>query len=348
MYDWWIGDNIDQLLKSSILSTSCGQTLPENVFLPTLTNTAGDIPTNNGVNYYKFYRNLTTNQLELMITGTKSCTGYAFPNNRASNVDANFTVFRAENTLVFETRPTDSLPDVFFENEMSFAITGGNHMGNIQNQNIGTATPAIIDTKFFNCFAFGNGVESYKILDSIVGRSFNFGNRVTSVSEQEYKTSDRFSDITYSGIYNAESNINKLNEFNLGLLNYKHLETSFGDIFIMDGRQTDVLVLQEDKISYVLADKNLLSDSTGGGAVTSVPEVLGTQIARVEKYGISFNPESYVHWGYDRFFTDVKRGVVIQMRGDGNTNDQLKVVSEMNMRTWFRDTFNNSFTIIVC
>lgn len=344
MYDWWIGDNIDQLLKSCILSTSCGQTLPENVFLPTLTNTAGDIPTNNGVNYYKFYRNLTTNQLELMITGTKSCTGVGFPNNRASNVDANFTVFRAENTLVFETRPTDSLPDVFFENEMSFAITGGNHMGNIQNQNIGTATPAIIDTKFFNCFAFGNGVESYKILDSIVGRSFNFGNRVTSVSEQEYKASDRFSDITYSGIYNAESNINKLNEFNLGLLNYKHLETSFGDIFIMDGRQTDVLVLQEDKISYVLADKNLLSDSTGGGAVTSVPEVLGTQIARVEKYGISFNPESYVHWGYDRFFTDVKRGVVIQMRGDGNTNDQLKVVSEMNMRTWFRDTFNNSFS----
>jgi hypothetical protein len=111
----------------------------------------------------------------------------------------------------------------------------------------------------------------------------------------------------------------------------------------MDGRQTDVLVLQEDKISYVLADKNLLSDSTGGGAVTSVPEVLGTQIARTEKYGISFNPESYVQWGYDRFFTDVKRGVVLQLRGNSFSNEELKVISEMNMRTWFRDTFNESF-----
>ena len=341
MYDWWVGDNIDQILKDAIVTASCGQTPSVNTFIPGLLSPT--IPTALGTNYYQFYRDPTTNELELMITGTASCWGIGFGNSRASNVEAKFTIYRAENTLIFETEPSDALPDVFFENEMSFAITNGNHMGNIQNQNIGTATPAIVDTKFFNCFAFGNGAESYKIRDSIIGRSFNFGNRVTSVSAQDYKATDRFSDITYSGVYNAESNINKLNEFNLGLLNYKNLERSFGDIFVMDGRQTDVLVLQEDKISYVLSGKNLLSDSTGGGAVTSVPEVLGTQIARTEKYGISFNPESYIQWGYDRFFTDVKRGVVIQLRGDSSSNDQLKVVSEMNMRTWFRDTFNESF-----
>jgi len=77
--------------------------------------------------------------------------------------------------------------------------------------------------------------------------------------------------------------------------------------------------------------------------VTSVPEVLGTQIARSEKYGISFNPESYVQWGYDRYFTDAKRSAVIQMKGDSYSNDQLKVVSEMGMRSWFRDLFKDSF-----
>jgi hypothetical protein len=130
----------------------------------------------------------------------------------------------------------------------------------------------------------------------------------------------------------------------LGLLNFKNLETSFGDIQILDGRETDVLTLQEDKISYVLAGKNLLSDAGAGSALTSVPEVLANQIARVEKYGISFNPESYVQWGYDRFFTDVKRGAVIQMKGDSASQDQLAVVSEANMRTWFRDEFINSFS----
>jgi hypothetical protein len=112
----------------------------------------------------------------------------------------------------------------------------------------------------------------------------------------------------------------------------------------MDGRETDILVLQEDKISYVLSSKNLISDATGGGVIASVPEVLGNQIARSEKYGISFNPESYVHWGYDRFFTDVKRGAVIQLRGNSAGSDQLIVISEMGMRTWFRDTFNESYS----
>jgi hypothetical protein len=217
-------------------------------------------------------------------------------------------------------------------------------MGNVQDQDIAGGVPAIVDTGFFNCYAFGNGVESYKIRDSIVGRSFNLGNRVTSVSAQDYKETDRFADMTYSGVYNPETNLNKLNEFNSGLLNYKNLELSFGEIYVLDGRETDVLVLQEDKISYVLAGKNLLSDSAAGGAITSVPEVLGTQIARTEKYGISFNPESYVQWGYDRFFTDAKRGAVLQLQGNSYSNEQLNVISDLNMRTWFRDIFNASFS----
>jgi hypothetical protein len=86
-----------------------------------------------------------------------------------------------------------------------------------------------------------------------------------------------------------------------------------------------------------------LSDSAAGGAITSVPEVLGTQIARTEKYGISFNPESYVQWGAYRYFTDVKRGAVIQIFGNSYSSDQLKVVSELGMRTWFRDNFIENF-----
>ena len=68
------------------------------------------------------------------------------------------------------------------------------------------------------------------------------------------------------GIFNDGSNLNKLNEFNLGLANFKGLEDIYGPIQILDGRKTDILVLQEDKISYVLSGKNLLSDAAAGGA----------------------------------------------------------------------------------
>ena len=110
----------------------------------------------------------------------------------------------------------------------------------------------------------------------------------------------------------------------------------------MHSRETDILVLQEDRITYILASKNLISDSTGGGVIASVPEILGTQIARIEEYGISYNPESFVAHGYDMFFTDVKRGAVIKLRGTSRNNDSLEIVSAMGMRSWFRDEFYES------
>jgi hypothetical protein len=335
--DWWNGDNIGALLNTGYSKdgTTNLQYIPTLGLLTSLSFFTM---------YLQFYRSPTTNALLLQLSSGKSCTGSGYPLSRRYCVTAKIEVFRAADVIIFETEPQDALPDVFFENNLSFEIdSDGNHMGNVQDQDIANGIPAIIDTQFFNCFTFGNGAESYKIRDSIIGRSFNLGERVTTVAEQDYKEADRFADITYSGNYNQETNVNRLNEFNKGLSNYKNCEASFGEIFLLDGRNTDILCLQEDKISYVLAEKNLLSDASAGGIITANPEVLGTQIARTEKYGISFNPESYVQWGYDRFFTDAKRGAVIQLKGGDSQAEQLVVISEQSMRTWFRDTFNASF-----
>lgn len=350
MYDWFIGDDIANILndgtqfvsgtgncpiQNTFISTLLSSPVtPINIFLPT-----GFPQPTTCINYYQFYRDTTTNKLSLFISGPGDC-GF-----KSSDIEGEFQIFKSDSLFVFETEPADSLPDVFFENNLSFDInTLGEHQGNIMNQNFITGSPAVVDTGFFNCYAFGNGVESYKIRDSIIGSYITLGNRVTTMLAEDYKSIRRYADITYSGVYNNESNVNKLNEFNLGLFNFKPLERSFGPIFIMDARQTDVLVLQEDKISYVLADKNLLSDAGAGGALTSTPEVLGTQIARVEKYGISFNPESYIQWGEDRYFTDVKRGAVINLKDSETGMSQLQVISDSGMSTWFRDIFNNNFT----
>ena len=238
------------------------------------------------------------------------------------------------NSMVISSSTPPNVPG----NVVITSVTVENsHLGNVQSQTL--TQPAIIDTSFFNCFTFGNGVESYKIRDSIVGAPLLLGNRVTTTSAEDYRQANRFSDITYSGIYNDESNVNKLNEFNLGLLNFKKTEESFGPIQKLFARSTDVLTLQEDKISYVLAGKNLLSDSAAGGSITSVPEVLGTQIARLEEFGISANPESFAVYGYNKYFSDQKRGALIQLTGSAYSNEQLTVISEAGMRSWFRDKF---------
>lgn len=343
---WFIGDGIAAEIIGNAVNNNGVTFLPGIGPIPSPPFSGYD-PTYDIV--YKFDRDLVTNKLILNFIGFSACNVW-IPNNRTqSSISVEFDFTSDSNYIfIFETEPTDTLPDVFFENELSFPIdANGNHLSNggfgDQSQDIALGVPAIIQTGFFNCFSFGNGAESYKIRDSIVGRDFNLGNRVTTVAAQDYKESRRFADITYSGVYNPETNVNKLNEFNYALLNYKNLELSFGAVYILDGRETDVLVLQEDRVSYVLAGKNLLSDAAAGGAITSVPEVLGTQIARTEKYGISFNPESYVQWGYDRFFTDAKRGAVLQLKGNSYSNEQIVVISEQNMRTWFRDEFIETF-----
>ena len=271
-----------------------------------------------------------------------------FTSNRKSDIEAEIIVFRADTLMVFESEPLDANPDLYYDASEIFNIEGGFHMsgtdteGGDQKQ---TATQdAIVNLNFADVYCFGNGVESYKIKDQLAAKSFQLGERTLAVSNQDYKETDRFEGLTYSGVYSSNSGTNNLNEFNLGLVNFKDLETSYGPIQKLYARKTDILTLQEDKISYVQAGKNILTDAVGGGAVTSVPQVLGQQVARIEEYGISFNPESFAVWGSEIFFTDAKRGTVLNLRGSDRTNDQLQLVSRFGMNSFFRDRFTETLT----
>ena len=252
-------------------------------------------------------------------------------------------IFTSESLMIFETEPKDISDELYYETSQCFDITTDGsgdkfHSGNTQNQT--ASQSAICDLTVFNCYAFGNGAESFRVRDRTSTKEFQIGERANAVSNQDYKNIRRFDSITYSGIHNADTNLNRLNEFNLSLGNFKDLEKTHGTIEVIDGRMTDVLVLQEDKVSYVLAGKNLLSDSVGGGDVASIPEVLGTQIARMEEYGISKNPESYARYGPARFFTDAKRGSVIQLNGSSYSDEKMLVISEKYMTDFFRDDFS--------
>ena len=347
LYEFFLNDNvIDTINAQGFAYADCDDTPPNCVFTETIIDQAvygteenmlDQVTASTGTNNLQFLR-FDNDKLQLVITGTRAC---GRRDKLNSSVEGRIIITRRSSLLVFETEPQDALPDLWYESSTSYPITAGLHTGNVQDQT-GTLS-AIVDTAFFNCFSFGNGVESYKVRDSIVGKPLELGNRTTTTSSQDFKEAHRFADLTYSGVFNDETNVNKLNEFNLGLLNFKPLEDDFGPVMKLDGRQTDILVLQEDKISYVLAGKNLISDSTGGGVISSVPQVLGTQVARSEEYGVSLNPESYAKWGYDKFFTDKKRGAVINLKGNSYGNEQLQVISNLGMNSYFRDLFITSF-----
>jgi len=347
LHDYVIGDSISFAPPAGVLYGTDDDAFSMNVIFDSTIGDYADYigsinpPVPSDKTYLiKFYKDFTNGKFYLVLAS-------GVPNtNHTAYSDATVQITAPNNLIVFETEPADGDGEKFYEGSENFQIINGFHQGSTfdgvtHNQ---TATdPAICNLGFFNCFSFGNGVESYKIDDSLTGSPMYLGSRVNAVSQQEYKQALRYASITYSGVYNAESNINKLNEFNLGLANYKDLQKSFGPIQTLFARATDILTLQEDKVSYVLQGKNLLSDAAAGGAITSIPEVLGTQIARIENFGISHNPESFASWGSEMTWTDAKRSSVLKLTGSSYTNDQLDVISDINMKVWFRDLFKNSF-----
>lgn len=346
LYDLLIGENYDPSVPSNQPGPeSSDNTTPTAEFIDTIGTTT--VPPEdfsfdacpdyiNGTTRIQYVRGAVGSSEEgrawlVFRSGNKRCNGHR------GKIYVNVVINTASNVLILETEPLDNESETFFEGHKSYPIVNGYHTADIQNQD--ASNDAIVSLDMHNCYSFGNGAESYKIGDEFATPGLTIGERVSAVSQVDYKEAHRYADITYSGIYNAETNLNNLNEFNLGLANYRTLEKSFGPINKLHGRQTDILVLQEDKISYLLAGKNLLSDSSGGGTLTSIPEVLGTQVSRIEEYGISNDTESFSSYGYDIFFTDTKRGAVINIKGGSSSSDQLNVISMYGMRSWFRDTF---------
>jgi len=188
----------------------------------------------------------------------------------------------------------------------------------------------------YNGYTFGNGLESDRIRDDFNATTLEYSPRASTVIE-DYRQIEKKSALTYSGVFKKDSSINRLNEFNLSQANFKSLDKEFGTVEKLYARDTDLIVMHENKITKVLYGKNLLSDSAGGGSIASIPEVLGTQIAFAGEWGISSNPESFAQWGNNIYFTDQRRGAVLKMTSGGIVD-----ISAKGMKSHFRDVMKDN------
>ena len=258
-----------------------------------------------------------------------------------SLLTVDFSITQVEKPVILETVPDSNDADIYHE-VATFGVTNGLHAGSAIDGSLnqtraiaGTAKKSAVVSldNVYNAFCFRNGVESDRIRDDFNAPLMKYSPRTLSTIEN-YEQESVINGLTYSGVFRGDTGTNRLNEFNLSTANFKYVDRFFGSIQKLYARDTNLIVFQEDKISTVLYGKNLLSDSTGGGAIASVPEVLGTQISFVGEYGISFNPESFATWGNDMFFTDARRGVVLTISGNN-----LGEISVQGMKDWFRDLF---------
>ena len=184
---------------------------------------------------------------------------------------------------------------------------------------------------WFNCYSFGNGVESDRIRDDFNATQMDNG-VIVSTRLADYKEENRKNGMIYSGLYNSTSGVNKLNEFNMSNKITKDINPTYGSIQRLKTRDTDIVVLAEDKILKVLSNKDALFNADGNPQLVSTDRVLGQVIPFVGDYGISQNPESLAADQYRMYFTDKQRGAVLRLSMDG-----LTPISDAGMKGWFRE-----------
>ena len=190
-----------------------------------------------------------------------------------------------------------------------------------------------------NCYAFGNGLESDRIRDDYNAPMIDNGVKA-STTFSGYRRETIGTGLIYSGLYNSKSQVNDLNQFNMSQKITKDLNPSYGSIQALKTRDTDVVVLAEDKILKVLANKDALYNADGNPQLVSSNRVLGTAIPFVGDYGISKDPQSLAWDQYRLYFTDRQRGAVLRLSRDG-----LTPISNIGMKTWFSDQLKKTISI---
>ena len=193
-----------------------------------------------------------------------------------------------------------------------------------------------IGLSYFNCFTFGNGVESNRIRDDFNQPFISNGAKASSTLQEQYKKESRKSGLIYSGIYNDTGGINNLNQFIMAEKITKDLNPTYGSVQKLFSRRISLIAFCEDRVVGITANKNALYNADGNPQLVATNAVLGDANPFVGDYGISKNPESFAKESYRAYFTDKQRGAVLRLSMDG-----LTPISDAGMKDWFKNEFKN-------
>jgi hypothetical protein len=184
----------------------------------------------------------------------------------------------------------------------------------------------------FNTIHHVNFCEGYYANDYIDSKSYNKGRKhAYNVFAKEQK---RPTTVYFSGPYLPSSNVNGLSEFNLIDLPFKEYSISYGPIEKTLSKDSDLILMQSNKVSKVLVAKQVLLGATGQANVALSDQILSEATPYQGDYGPAYAGESAIMYGGKVYFTDPVRGVMCRLGGDG-----LTVISDYGMKSYFLGYF---------
>jgi len=178
-------------------------------------------------------------------------------------------------------------------------------------------------------------VEESRIRGGYNNTQVDLGVKAYIVAEEQIQQ-HRFNSMIYSGIYNSRTGINQTNQFSTAKDIIKSLDPAHGSIQKLYAENTNMTIFQQSKVSSALIDKDAIYSAEGSPVQTTSNIVIGQIQPYLGEYGISENPESFAVYGYQKYFADKDRGVVLRLSRDGITE-----ISQYGMLDYFRENLKN-------
>ena len=212
---------------------------------------------------------------------------------------------------------------------------------------------AILEISYFNSIVLAGGrsangqnnepgryhIEESRINGEFNGKQMDYGVRA-HITDEEYESKVRENALTYSGIFNSRTSVNELNQFPSGEDITRAVDIAEGSIQKLHAEDTNLIILQENKVNRALIDKDAIFTAEGQPLTASSKVVIGQITPYAGNYGIGLNPESFAVYGSRKYFADKRRGVILRLSKDG-----LTPISDAGMKDWFKDNLKVCNTI---
>ena len=194
---------------------------------------------------------------------------------------------------------------------------------------------------WYNCFSFGNGLESNRINDDFNEMFITNGVKASTTTQETYEEERRSHGLIYSGLYNSNSGVNDLNQFIMAEKITKDTNPTYGSIQKLFQRRISLIAFCEDRVLSITSNKDAIYNADGNMQLVATANVLGDVNPFVGEFGISKDPESFASESYRAYFTDKQRGAVLRLSKDG-----LTPISKAGMHDWFRDNLSKYTSLI--
>ena len=204
----------------------------------------------------------------------------------------------------------------------------------------------ILEVDYFNCFILKDADNTFHVEESRIKGGFNnssvdYGVRA-HITDDNYKEPEtRENTLIYSGIYNSRTGVNNTNQFPIDKPITLSLDIQQGGIYKLFAEDQALNIFQEERVSYVPVNKDIIYTAEGVPLSTASNVFLGDIVSYGTNYGIGKNPESFAYFAGRKYFVDKPKGAVLRLSRDGITE-----ISNYGMRGYFRDKLRASNYVV--